>query len=284
MAAQVRGTGPHQGAAGAFPLHLLIVVITIILICRLLKAWPSSKPRTTSTVTCGLPTSSCRRPCAAKSLTSGWRASSRTTNTQHEKVRPSCWQPACPIRPISLPPAAGGLPEPTRPCGWWGHSPIWWLRQEQARRAKPSSLPVCNKDKGSLCCHIRFNRGMFCNAYSSLPAVFQGLNSPSSGQHRRLSITARSPSSLTSGPLASCSLRLLPTAGSHIQVRISQQLHGSRAHTHAGAHPPMYACTPARTHAPPGPAACQPAMVLSSSHCTWPARPKTHRGWGGSRG
>uniref|UniRef100_A0A8V0Z0R8 Tyrosine-protein kinase n=1 Tax=Gallus gallus TaxID=9031 RepID=A0A8V0Z0R8_CHICK len=217
MAAQVRGTGPHQGAAGAFPLHLLIVVIMIILICRLLKAWPSSKPRTTSTVTCGLPTSSCRRPCAAKSLTSGWRASSRTTNTQHEKVRPSCWQPACPIRPISLPPAAGGLPEPTRPCGWWGHSPIWWLRQEQARRAKPSSLPVCNKDKGSLCCHIRFNRGMFCNAYSSLPAVFQGLNSPSSGQHRRLSITARSPSSLTSGPLASCSLRLLPTAGSRIQ-------------------------------------------------------------------
>ncbi|XP_052554864.1 tyrosine-protein kinase Lck isoform X2 [Tympanuchus pallidicinctus] len=96
---------------------------------RLPKAWPSSKPRTTSTATCGLPTSWCRRLCAAKSPTSGWRASSRTTNTQHEK----------------------------------------------------------------------------------------GLNSPLSGRHRRLLIMARSPSSLMSGPSASCSPKSLPTAGSRIQ-------------------------------------------------------------------
>lgn len=100
--------------------------------------------------------------------------------------------------------------------------------------------------------------------FSLPPAVFQGLNSPSSGQRQRLLITGHSRSSRMSGPLAFCSQRSSPMAGSHIQVRISQQL-CSRTHIHAlnaSAHPGVCSCTPARTHAPR-----RPIWLLSLPAC-----------------
>lgn len=135
------------------------------------KAWPSSRPRTTSTATCGPPTSSCQTPCAAKLPTLGWPASSRTTSTRLGRVRPSLlgcsqhgrqspptpgslgipWELQDDMQPqergagwaaetllphsTSLHPSQRGAAGPfvlTQLCFWWGDSPIWWLLQEQA--------------------------------------------------------------------------------------------------------------------------------------------------------
>lgn len=46
---------------------------------------------------------------------------------------------ACLPRPPQITvPSHEGAARAHRPCRWWGHSPAWWLRQEQARGAKPS--------------------------------------------------------------------------------------------------------------------------------------------------
>lgn len=129
MAAQVRGHGATRGGSGgAVPTPPINVINPS---CRSPKAWPSSRPRTTSTATCGLPTSSCRTRCAAKSPILGWLASSRTTSTRLARVRPSqphahplwgCRPPPGPLTPHPLPHlapprATGGCPEPTSPPG-----------------------------------------------------------------------------------------------------------------------------------------------------------------------
>lgn len=101
MAAQVTGDGAMGLLAGralpGLPCSGWQLLIAIIPNCRSPKAWPSSRPRTTSTVTCALPTSSCRTPCPAKLPTLGWLVSSRTMSTRLVRVRPPPPQPhTCP--------------------------------------------------------------------------------------------------------------------------------------------------------------------------------------------
>lgn len=189
----------------------------------------------------------------------------------------------------SLPSSQRGTAGPrvlTHLCFWWGDSPIWWLLQEQACwPAAHARGSVASQETGGLAggwqpadpapgsqqgqrlpwgWHVRLNTAghlqLSTKFIFSPPAAFQGLNSPLSGRHQRLLITARSQSSPTSGHSASCSQRSSPTAGSRIQVRISPQLSSRRARTpaHARAHPPACTCPAARTHAP-----CRPIWLPS---------------------
>lgn len=57
------------------------------LFARLRREWPLSSSGTTSTATCGLPTSWCRRCWCARSRTSAWPESSKTASTRRGKVR-----------------------------------------------------------------------------------------------------------------------------------------------------------------------------------------------------